>query len=130
MRRQLSLVLTLVAWLLATGSQWDAAQTFAWGRMIATYARSMSVAQAVNKTFAGEMCDLCVAVQDAKQGHNPAGTPAPENKLAAKIILVCAPGARWIASPTLLCTGLAAAVAAPLSAERGTPPSPPPRVTA
>ena len=47
MRRKFSLVLTLAAWLLATGSQWDLAQTFAWGRMIVTYSQTMSVAQAV-----------------------------------------------------------------------------------
>ena len=35
MRRKLSLVLTLTAWLLATGSHWDLVQTFAYARMFA-----------------------------------------------------------------------------------------------
>jgi len=49
MRRQLSLILTLTAWLLATGSHWDLVQTFALGRMFASYAQSMSFTQAAQK---------------------------------------------------------------------------------
>jgi hypothetical protein len=51
MRRKFSLILTLAAWLLATGSHWDLVQTFGWGRMIATYSQSMSFAQAVKKNL-------------------------------------------------------------------------------
>lgn len=131
MRRKFSLVLTLAAWLLATGSQWDMAQTFAWGRMLVTYSRTMSLTQAAQKTFDGEMCPICIAVQEAKQGQNPDGLPAPDNKLTAKIIIFAgAPATPLLTRPTLRCTGLASALFAPLSAERGTPPSPPPRVLA
>ncbi len=126
MRRKVSLVLTLAAWLLATGSQWDLAQTFAWGRMIVTYSCSMTVTQAVQKTFSGEMCAICAAVQDAKQ-QETAGASAPEGRLTAKIILVCAPRTPGLFSPAPFCAGLAPAVSAPLSAERSAPPSPPPR---
>jgi len=129
MRRKLSLVLTLAAWLLATGSQWDLAQTFAWSRMIVNYSCSMSVAQAVQKTFSGEMCAICAAVQDAKQQES-AGAPAPEGRLTAKIFLVCAPHTPGVFLPAPRCAGLAPSVSVPLSAERSAPPSPPPRVLA
>ena len=36
-RRQLSLILTLIAWLFATGSHWDLVQAFGWGRMVTIY---------------------------------------------------------------------------------------------
>lgn len=76
MRRRLSLVMTLTAWLLATGSHWDLVQTFAWGRMIATYSQSMPLAEAIRLTFTTEnLCGVCEAVQDAKQ-QDPA-VPGP-----------------------------------------------------
>ena len=130
MHHKLSLLLTLAAWLLATGSQWDLAQTFAWGRMFVTYSRTMSVAQALQKTFDGEMCAICDAVQDAKQGQSPDGTTAPDNRLTAKMIFVGAPAAPFLTRPAVLCTGLAPDLSAPLSADRSAPPSPPPRVLA
>jgi hypothetical protein len=129
-RQKLSLILTLVAWLLATGSQWDLVQTFAWGRMIATYSESMSLASAVKKTFSADtMCPLCHAVARAQQesDQNPA---VPNTKVPAKIPLVCAPSSLVFLSPTSMCVGLVSAVAAPLSAERDSPPSPPPRALA
>ncbi|MES1166664.1 MAG: hypothetical protein ABUL68_01545 [Pseudomonadota bacterium] len=129
MRRKFSLVLTLAAWLLATGSQWDLAQTFAWGRMFVTYAGSMSFTQAVQKTFDGEMCAICAAVQDAKQQESTSA-PAPGGRLTAKIILVCAPHAPGLFRPAPYFAGLAPSVSAPLSAERSAPPSPPPRALA
>ncbi|HWA08757.1 MAG TPA: hypothetical protein VG838_04735 [Opitutaceae bacterium] len=130
MLRRFSLVLTLAAWLLATGSQWDLAQTFAWGRMLVTYSRTMTLEQALQKTFDGEMCAICAAVQDARQQQDPAGVPAPDGKPLGKILFVSAPGAPWVASPVLRCAGLASAQSTPSSAERGAPPSPPPRALA
>jgi hypothetical protein len=130
MRRQLSVVLVLAAWLLATGSQWDVAQTFAWGRMAVTYSRTMSLGQAVKKTFDGELCSICLAVQTAKQQQDTANAKSPAGKLPGKALLVSAPGTRVFLSPAPLCTGLTSAVSAPLSAERSAPPSPPPRALA
>ncbi len=69
MRRKVSLLLTLTAWFFTTGSQWDVAQTFAWARMVTTYAQSMPLLEAAKKTFSGaELCDVCEVVQDARQG--------------------------------------------------------------
>jgi hypothetical protein len=129
MRRRISLVLTLAAWLLATGSQWDLAQTFAWGRMFATYARTMSVTEAVRRTFDGEMCVICEAVQDARQQQDTAGVPGEGSRLSGKVVFVSAPGALVFAAVTR-CVGLAPAVARPRSADRSAPPSPPPRALA
>jgi hypothetical protein len=70
-------------------------QTFGWGRMIATYAQSMSFAQAVKKTFsAGATCGVCDAVATAKQ-QDAADSSAPTapGKSFGKIHLVFAPEA-------------------------------------
>jgi hypothetical protein len=130
MRRKISLVLTLAAWLLATGSQWDLAQTFAWARMIASYSRTMSVADAVRKTFDGEMCAICDAVQDARQQQDANGVPENGSRLTGKIVFVGAPSALVFGASATRCVGLAPSVAAPPSADRSAPPSPPPRALA
>lgn len=128
MIRKTSLVLTLAAWLLATGSQWDLVQVFAWGRMFATYSQSLPLGRAVERTFSPEtMCSLCHAVAAAKQQQSRDENSLPGGKAAGKILLVFAPRALVFLSPALLCAGLTAAVMVPLSAERATPPSPPPR---
>lgn len=130
MRRQLSLVLTLVAWLLATGSQWDLVQTFAWGRMITTYAHSMPLLRAVEKTFAGDnLCSVCELVQGAKQQETDqvalAGAKAPEKLCVVHTVaqLVFASSVNLSIATILPQPGL-------VSAERATPPLPPPRSVA
>jgi len=67
-RHKASLILTLFAWLFATGSHWDLVQTFAWGKMFATYAKTMSYADAAKLTFtADNLCSICEIVKDATQ---------------------------------------------------------------
>ena len=130
MRARLSLILTLAAWLLATGSHWDLVQTFAWGNMIASYAQKMSLAAAVKKTFSAEtMCHLCHAVADAKKSQSgDSATPGP--KSIGKVLLVCAPDRSTFFSPSAACLGVLPELVAPMSAERTAPPSPPPRLAA
>ena len=71
MSRRASLILTLTAWLFATGSHWDIVQTFAWGKMFATYAQSMSYTDAARLTFSADnLCDVCEIVDEAKNGNN------------------------------------------------------------
>ncbi|MCX6934184.1 MAG: hypothetical protein NTZ29_16120 [Verrucomicrobia bacterium] len=129
MRHKLSLVLTLCAWLLATGSHWDVVQTFAWGRMIATYSQSMSFTQAVQKTFsAGATCSVCEIVATAKSqdAANPAAPTAP-GKTLEKIHLVFAPAP---AAPLLLSYASFSWSLSDQSAPslcRAAPPVPPPR---
>lgn len=129
MRRNFSLVLTLAAWLLATGSHWDLVQTFAWGRMIATYAQSMSFTKAVQKTFSGEApCGLCETVASAKQKQSPDTDAAgAAGKAFGKILLVFAPES---AAPLLLLPTLISwSPRDPLipHPDRAAPPVPPPR---
>lgn len=76
MRRRLQLCTLLFAWLLSTGSQWDAVQTFGWARMIVLYSQSMPLSEAVRLTFtADNLCGVCETVGDAKRSDDPA-TPA------------------------------------------------------
>ncbi len=132
MRHRISLILTLTAWLLATGSHWDLVQTFGWGRMIATYYQSMSFAQAVKKTFsAGETCGVCDAVTTAKQKDAAdASAPTAPAKSFGKIHLVFTPDSapaqliltvvfQWSPSDQTVPT-----------ATRAAPPLPPPRALA
>lgn len=103
MRRRLSIISLLFAWLLATGSQWDVVQTFAWGKMIVTYAQSMRVTEAVRLTFTpGNMCSLCHAVSEAKQQQTDDALPGdPAGKLA-KIPLVFQASSVFVSSaPTV-----------------------------
>lgn len=131
MSRRFPLVLTLAAWLLATGSQWDLVQAFAWGRMIATYSQTMTLARAVEKTFTPEtMCGLCDVVAAAKQEQSRDEGTVPGTKAPGKTLLVFAPPTPFFSAPAPFCAGLTPDVSASLSAERATPPSPPPRALA
>jgi hypothetical protein len=128
MRRQLSLILTLTAWLFATGSHWDVVQAYGWGRMIVTYSQSMPLLRAVEKTFSGDkLCGVCEVVQGGKQQQDAAGTKAPGTKAPEKIVFVGTSNVLVYASPAPLCVGRVTAVSALLSADRTAPPLPPPR---
>ncbi len=83
--RRLGLVVTLVAWLCATGTQWDVVQAVAWVRMFAENSREMPMLAALERTFSPEArCSLCQAVSQAKQDEpGPAGTAG---KTDAKIV--------------------------------------------
>ncbi|GAB1488096.1 hypothetical protein MASR2M8_05390 [Opitutaceae bacterium] len=126
MRRKFSLLMTLSAWLLATGSHWDLVQTFAWGRMIAAYSQSMSLGDAIKKTFTAEnLCGVCEVVNDAKQGQDATGAGA--GKLNHKVQLAYATNPVVImvapeASPWLIVDVI------PPSVVATAPPTPPPRV--
>lgn len=128
MRRQFSFILTLVAWLLATGSHWDVVQTFAWGRMFATYSQSMPLLQAVQKTFSSDgMCGICHAVASAKQDSTADSTSSGTGeKFPGKILLVFAPvPSLSIEAPETASWSLSDQ-SIPVT-ERATPPLPPPR---
>lgn len=128
MRRRLSLVFTLVAWLLATGSHWDLVQTFGWGRMIATYSRSMSFKEAVRLTFTPDnLCGVCSAVAAAKQKQDAHG--APLDRLATKVLLVYTPAPAPIVAAPGVSRWWPDEASMPAS-ERSAPPVPPPRVAA
>lgn len=130
MRHRLSLVLTLTAWLLATGSHWDLVQTFAWGRMIAGYSHTMPLSQAVRLTFTPDnMCGVCRAVADAKQQEDSDRTTVPGGKLDAKILLACSrPPDVVVGAPDVTFRSLSEPLIPAL--RRAAPPVPPPRVAA
>ncbi len=125
MRRKLSLITMLTAWLLATGSHWDLVQTFAWGRMIATYSQSMSLAQAVKLTFTPDnLCGVCESVSEAKQ-HQDTALPS-DAKSAGEILLVFQPQPAFFA--TLPVTGKSIpGEMIPALRDRPQPPVRPPR---
>lgn len=111
---------------MATGAQWDLVQTFGWGRMIANYSQTMSLGEAVKKTFNGEMCSVCKVVNEAKQQESK--TTVPGGKLDTKMILVFQP------VPTVILTvpdsdSWSHSDREPLSAQRSAPPTPPPRLS-
>lgn len=123
MRRKFSLIMTLSAWLLATGSHWDLVQTFAWGQMIASYSQSMPLAQAIRLTFtADNMCGVCEVVQDARQDPATPGAGTLDRKVqlafeAVPVVLGAVPEVEeWLDADRL-----------PASLVRHAPPVPPPR---
>jgi hypothetical protein len=123
--RRVKLCTVLLAWLLATGSQWDCAQVFAWGKMIANYSQMMPLTDAIRLTFTpGNECNLCLTVADAKQQQdNPA---TPDAKAPGKILLVFQP------APVVIVAASISSVWSPSdqftpSALRSAPPVPPPR---
>jgi hypothetical protein len=127
MRRRISLIMMLTAWLLATGSHWDLVQTFAWGRMIATYSQSMSLAQAVRLTFTPDnLCGVCESVSQAKQQQD-AATPPGDTKAFGKILLVFQPQPVFVAAVTATGRSLVFETS-PAMRDRSPPPVPPPRV--
>jgi hypothetical protein len=68
----------LFAWLCASGGLLDIAQVFAWSRMYAGYAQTMSAGEALTETFdPAKPCELCVAVLKARgASDDSAKTPA------------------------------------------------------
>ncbi len=67
MRRRVSLIALLLAWLCANGAVWNVVQVVAWTKMFHGYAQVMPTAKALQLTFSGEApCDLCTIVETAK----------------------------------------------------------------
>ena len=125
MRRKLSLLFVLFAWLLATGSQWDCAQVLAWGRMIAHYSQLMPLTDAVRLTFTpGNECNVCLAVGEAKKQQDDPATP--DAKAPGKILLVFQPVPVVIVATPSISLWSPSDQFAP-DTMRSAPPVPPPR---
>lgn len=109
---------------MATGSQWDLVQAYAWVRMTVDNSRTMSLTDAVKKTFDGEMCGVCKVVNSAKQQENNATVPG--GKPNTKIVLFFQPteGVR-LNAPDLEAWSFSDR--AFVSVARSAPPLPPPR---
>ncbi len=131
LRHRVQILLVLSAWFLATGSQWDVAQVFAWGRMFAGYSREMTVAAAVEKTFSGEMCAICRIVRKAKQEQDAKGAKTPEARTPGKVLDVCPLVASTrVFSPARQAIGIVPAQRMMAGRDRMAPPLPPPRFVA
>ncbi len=131
MRRKLALVLTLTAWLLATGSQWDVVQTFAWARMFTENYRTLPLRIALDRTFSPEgRCGVCVVVTHAKQAQSDSpDTPGdiPSGKFSGKLVLAHEPESTSLVALVPSSVRWSRSDHTPASVERAAPPLPPPR---
>ncbi len=127
MRRRFQIILVLVAWLLASGGQWQLIQSFAWGRMIATYAKTMPLSEAVRLTFTPDnLCGICELVAAAQQ-QETSDAPLPAGaSLDAKNLFLTMPGAAFILDAPES-AGWALRDSLMPDSARKTPPLPPPR---
>jgi hypothetical protein len=126
--RKLPLVLTLVAWLFATGSHWDFVQVFAWARMFSENARVLPLGSALERTFSpAGRCKLCRAVSSAKQKETDSNGSIPGGKVEGKVLLVFQPAPAVIVEAPDFAPWVSGDLAV-LSAGRAAPPLPPPRV--
>lgn len=127
MRQRLSLVVILFAWLAMNGTVWNVVQVFAWSRMFAGYARTLTVREALRETFDPEKpCDICRAVQ---KGRNAEQAQAPASLASGgeeKIFLASVTVDRFVFHPVK--TEWPQPVAAALVSRTEPVPVPPPRV--
>lgn len=130
MSKRLQLLTVLAAWFLATGAQWDFVQVAGWSRMFAGYAHTMSLPRALVRTFNGEMCGVCRAVDQAR--HQADNSPAlPDSgQLHAKFLAIFQPASTAI--PFRVRAGQSwVRIDRPIPArDREAPPLPPPRLIA
>jgi hypothetical protein len=125
MRQKIAILSLLTAWFLATGSQWDLVQTFAWAKMMVGYAKVMPLSEAVAETFdADKPCPLCRAVAQAKQQQE--SSLPPEVDLHAKLIYIFQPTPTFIVTVRQENPWSLDDWALPHTA-RSAPPVPPPR---
>ncbi len=103
-RFRLSICGLLFAWLCASGGLLDIAQVFAWTRMYAGYAQSMSVGEALAQTFdPAKPCELCVAVLKVREASGGAAkTPAAAASAEIeKVVLIAQGAAPLVIAPVL-----------------------------
>lgn len=117
----------LLAWLLATGAQWDLVQAFAWSQMLVTNSQTMSFSRAVEKTFSGEQCAICTTVEQGRRSSS--ASEAASLKAPAKIFLVQTPIQRVMADYRPAVLGLTCEPMTKMAMERRSPPVPPPRIS-
>jgi hypothetical protein len=127
-RRRLQILLCLFAWFVATGCQWDFAQVVAWGRMFAGYSQEMSLSAAAEKTFGGEMCPICKAVQKGRQAQERnAATPSAAGRSEIKSPIASMQYGVVVFSPAAEIVGVIAPLAVTEGRGRSEPLVQPPR---
>jgi hypothetical protein len=124
-RRKSAIVAVLLAWLCATGVQWDLLQACAWARMFADNARRLPLLKAVDRTFSPEgRCEFCEVVTTAKRQADTAAVTTEKFGATVKLlpagsrgVIIVAPSfAPWSVTE-FTCSGTG----------RSPPPLPPPR---
>ncbi|MES1168532.1 MAG: hypothetical protein ABUL61_05125 [Oleiharenicola lentus] len=105
MRRKISVICLLVAWLFANGVTWNVVQVVAWARMYRDNARIMPATQALQLTFSGEApCDLCRLADSAKKTadqqlpHDAIGSGSEKFLLACTVpapVILLSPDSAW-----------------------------------
>jgi hypothetical protein len=109
-RRHVSTICLLLAWLCANGAVWNVVQVVAWAKMFHTYSQAMPASQALALTFDGSApCDMCILAQD---GQGTARSSLPREAALGggteKILLIaeCAPAGVLVA-PEISWPGIA-----------------------
>jgi hypothetical protein len=127
-RRNLSLVCLLLAWLCANGTVWNVVQVVAWAKMLHDYSQTMPAAEALQRTFDGskpcELCRISQKAQEAAREQLPRDAALGGGMEKLLLISESAP-AVVLAAPDFAWPG--AAVAAGLTRTEAVP-VPPPRV--
>ena len=99
MRKSVAISSLLVAWLCANGALLDGVQVFAWAKMFAGYAQTMSMAAALRETFdPAKPCEMCVGVAVAKEATKRQVPPTVERS-AEKIVLALEAAGRTVLAP-------------------------------
>ncbi|MBI5771546.1 MAG: hypothetical protein HZA93_27480 [Verrucomicrobia bacterium] len=89
MRRAFPTAALIFAWLCANGALWDAAQLFAWAKMFAGYAQTLTVTHAIEQTFdASKPCEMCVSIAKAKEIEQTRAPQSIEHS-TEKLVLAC-----------------------------------------
>ena len=90
MRRKISVICLLVAWLCANGVTWNVVQAVAWARMYRDNARLMPATEALKLTFSGEApCALCRLAETAKNTADQQLPPDAIGSGSEKFLLAC-----------------------------------------
>lgn len=125
MRKTLPTFALLLAWLCANGALLDAVQVFAWAKMFAGYAETMSVPTALRKTFdPSQRCEMCLGVAAARESTQ-GQVPQTVEHTAEKLLLALHRPAKIVFTPPAADWPPALASVAPT--RRDEVPVPPPR---
>ena len=90
----------LLAVFVSGGGHWALLQSVAWARMLVSYSRTDSLADAVGKTFDGEHpCPMCKKIKADRERERQEQQPLPGASIARVIVdLASAPAAAAIPS--------------------------------
>lgn len=126
MPRPLKALLLLLAWFLASGTQWELVQAYAWVRMTADNLETMSLKEAVLETFRpGNACCLCKAVAKAQHEQEAARALGDDGTRKPSLLPVLLHG--WTLYPPRTLRSIEAALIVWRTQCRARPPTPPPR---